>query len=166
MIEMNELLQLEAARRKKDFFDNMSYAAYYILWFVLFGYSMLVGAEAELSRVVMGGYVYLFSLTMYLYIQPLMFIKEQGVWHNVFYKYRDIPVSMQQLYCTKMRIACKQIAKMSFIYQVFALIGRWMEGIGLVNIGLLLFPTIYGLVMMLVFGVWMYVCKHKAVRDV
>ncbi len=166
MIDAKKLLQLETAKRKKEFFDNMSYLAYYIFWFVLFGYSMLIGAEQNLSRVVMGGYVYLFSLLMYLYIQPLMFIKEQGIWHNVFYKYRDIPVSMQQLYRTKMRIASKQIVKLSLIYQVFALIGRWVEGIGLVNIGMLLFPIIYGLVMILVFGIWMYVCMHKAVRNV
>ncbi|MBE5942260.1 MAG: hypothetical protein E7264_06965 [Lachnospiraceae bacterium] len=162
MIDAKELLQLETAKRKKEFFDNMSYVAYYIFWFVLFGYSMLIGAEQNLSRVVMGGYVYLFSLLMYLYIQPLMFIKEQGVWRNVFHKYRDIPVSMQQLYCTKMRIACKQIVKLSLIYQVFALIGRWMEGFRLVNISMLLFPIIYGLVMILVFGIWMYVCKRRA----
>lgn len=166
MIAAKELLQLETAKRKKEFFDNMSYIAYYIFWFVLFGYSMLIGAEQNLSRVVMGGYVYLFSLLMYLYIQPLMFVREQGVWRNVFHKYRDIPVSMQQLYRTKMRIASKQIVKLSLIYQVFAFIGKWIEGSGVVNIGMLLFPIIYGLVMILVFGIWMYVCMHKAVRNV
>ena len=103
---------------------------------------------------------------MYLYIQPLMYVREKGVARNVFHKYRDIPVSMQQLYRTKMRIASKQIVKLSLMYQVFAFIGRWIEGIGLVNIGMLLFPIRYGLVMILVFGIWMYVCMHKAVGNV
>lgn len=162
MIDAKELLQLETAKRKKEFFDNMSYVAYYIFWFVLFGYSMLVGAEQELSHVIIHGYMYLFFLLMYLYIQPLMYVREKGVARNVFHKYRDIPVSMQQLYRTKMRIASKQIVKLSLMYQVFAFIGRWIEGIGLVNIGMLLFPIIYGLVMILVFGIWMYVCKRRA----
>ena len=166
MIDAKELLRLEVAKRKKEFFDNMSYVAYYIFWFVLFGYSMLVGAEQELSHVIIHGYMYLFFLLMYLYIQPLIYVKEKGVARNVFHKYRDIPVSMQQLYRTKMRIASKQIVKLSLIYQVFAFIGRWIEGIGLVNIGMLLFPIIYGLVMILVFGIWMYVCMHKAVGNV
>ena len=30
MIDAKELLRLEVAKRKKEFFDNMSYLAYYI----------------------------------------------------------------------------------------------------------------------------------------
>lgn len=166
MLDAKELWELEEAKRKKDYFDNFNYLGYYIVGFILFVVALLLGVEQESPRVIMWDYMLLYFWLMYLYIQPLMYVKEQGVWHNVFYKYRDIPVSMQQLYRTKMQIACKQIVKTTLIYQAFAVIGRLIEGMGFTRIGMLLFPTIYGLVVILVLGLWMYVCKRKVIINI
>lgn len=162
MIDLKKLLEIEEDKRKKVFFDNLCYIEYYILGFILCGDGILLGVEQKELQVVIRGYILLYFMITHSYILPLMYEKEQGVWHNVFYKYRDIPVSMQQLYRTKMQIACKQIVKTTLIYQAFAVIGRLIEGMGFTRIGMLLFPTIYGLVMILVLGLWMYVCKRRA----